>query len=534
MSASNSFSQKAKVMYSNYGDLIKPSYFHVLINHFFDLFSYLDSVVPNFFPMHEVITVWRLIQFIGPSLCASYSSLWNPNKTQGKAISILSIFFHIIPVKYRKDASAATEFVYCGINILFFILIIISAQYYKKNAKLPKYIPSAISIYIHTLGYLINPIVLNLVGEDLGRLIDGEPLTLSMAIEILSIILSIICFSLWFWFFSQISVVSFLFRPNSLLSVLSSTQTFVFITTSIVTFIFAVASQLSKYPSAILTLIGSITYLVGLTSVYTPGSYISSAHKRLVFSSSITSCLFTLVMGIYVILEREATFAELFIFLAALIILYILSIFVLKSSLRKQMKILDDYHSQSITIDEFKKPGLVVKYGITAMQFAHPACLNWQIFRDGSNKWPDNAKIWVTFGKFVSIYPKENMLFSHIIYAMEANKLKGNLAKHMIAQARSIYVQRESSLSSVLKGKLNKTIKHVHDTKRKIRHIWDLAIQGQIKEMEPSINNAYQSVIKTRSSFNHLLSQYPNNRFVARGYLHFIQEIESDPIKSAE
>lgn len=52
--------------------------------------------------------------------------------------------------------------------------------------------------------------------------------------------------------------------------------------------------------------------------------------------------------------------------------------------------------------------------------------------------------------------------------------------------------------------------------------------------MESSINNSYTSVGKTRSHFNHLLSQYPNNRFVGCAYLHFIMEIEGDPKKSAE
>ena len=534
MSASGSMNAPSSSGESKYNGMIKQSWIKILRNYFFDLFSYLDSVVPNFYPMHEVVTVWRMIQFVGPCLCAAHTSIWDPDKTPGRAVSILSIFFHIIPVSYRRAASAIVEFIYCAINILFFIIIIGAAFVYKKSAKLPTALPSILSVYIHTFGYLLHPVNMNLVGEDLGRLIDGQSLEQNMVVEILSIALSLVCFIIWFWFFDQISVISFLFRPNSLLSVLSSTQIFIFITTNLVTFVLAVASQLSKYPSAVLTFIGSILYLLGLSSVYAQGSYISSAHKRLVFASSITSCAFTLVMGIYTIVGRRASFAELLIFFCALVIVYLLSVFILKRSLRRQMRLLDDFQSKAITIDDIGKPKMVVKIGITGMQFAHPAILNWQLFRDATNKWPENVNIWVTFGKFVAIYPNENQLLAHIIYTMDCNKLSGNLAKQTMAQARTVYQQRESSLSTVLKTKLNHSTKHVQVTKRKLRHVWDLAIQGSINEMEASINSAFTSVNKTRSYFNHLLQQYPNNRFVARSYLRFISEVENDPKKFNE
>lgn len=469
-----------------------------------------------------------------PCICAANSDLWDPNKTEGRTVSIISVFFHIIPVAYRRSASAVVEFIYCGINIIFFIVIVWSALYYKKAARLPTYLPSILSVYIHTLGYLLHPINLNLVGEDFGRIVDGVGFELNYFVEIFSIVLSLVCFIIWFCFFSQISVVSLLFRPNSLLSVLGSTQIFVFIKTSLVTFLLAIASQLSKYPSAVLTMIAGIVYLIGLTSVYTPGAYISASQKKLVWSSSITSCIFTFILGIYILIDRKAGFAELIIYIAVLIIAYLLSSFVLKFTLKKQMRFLDDYESQTITIDDFKNENQVVKYGITGLSYGHPACLNWRLFREGTEKWPENVKIWVTFAKFVAIYPQENMLLSQIIYSMTANKLNGNLARQTISQARAVYTQRESSLSTILKGRLNRANKHVQTTKRKLRHVWDLAIQGSINEMESSINTAFNSVNRTRSNFNHLLSLYPNNRFVARSYMHFILEIEGDPRQYAE
>ena len=194
MSAHDSMNHPTNNGDNRYGGMIKQSYIKILRNHLFALFTYLDSAVPSFFPMHNVITVWRMIQFIGPSLCAAYNRLWDPNQSVGRAVSIISIFFHIVPVKNRRDASVAVEFIYFGINVLFFIITIGSAYYYKKQAKLPKALAYIISIYIHTIGYLIHPINLNLVGEDIGRIIDGTGLKLDVVTEVLSIVLSMVQF----------------------------------------------------------------------------------------------------------------------------------------------------------------------------------------------------------------------------------------------------------------------------------------------------------------------------------------------------
>ena len=532
-SGSNSQLQLTNKDENKYGGMIKRSFIKVIRDNLFSLFSYLDSVVPNFYQMHEFISIWRIIQFIGPCFCAANGSLWKYDSTERKAISIISIFYHLIPVEYRVDASIPFEFIYCGINIIFFLSILLSAKHYKKTAKLPNYLPSILSVYIHTFGYLIHPIALNLIGEDIGRLIDGYSSN-NNTLNIVSIVLSIFCFLIWFVFFDQISVGSFLFRPNSLLSVLSTPQIILFSTTCIVTLLIAIASQLSKYPSVILTMLCAICYLGGILSVYTTGTYISPKHQRLLFSATIISSIVTLIMSIYIFIGKTVSFVEILIFIVAFVAIYIISIYILKLRLRNQMRMLDDYQNKLITIDDIKTPDQVVTLGIVGMQNAHPSCLNWTIFREGSIRWPLSVKIWITFGKFVAIYPSESALLSQIIYRMEENKLRGSLAKQAITQAKTIYTQRESSLTTYLKLKLSRGSKNVQITKRKFRHVWDLAIQGAIAEMESSIRSAYQSASKSSSYFNFLLSQYPNSKYVARNYLRFIKEIECDPKKTAE
>ena len=521
-----------------YNGMIKQSPIKVLRNRFFSLLTYFDSVVPNFYPMHAIVSVWRIVQFLGPCLCPANLHLWNPDNASsripGKVVSIISILFHIVPVEYRAESSVILELIYIVLNVLFFIAIFSGSIYYKNKAKLERSISIIFSVYINVFGYLLPSICLNISGETIGRLIQGYALGFGEGFEIAMIVLSIIVFAVWFWFFEQIAIVSFLFRPNSLISVLHFSQIFLYLSTIFINFLLGIASQLSALPSGIVTFIVAILYGATVLCIYIPGTFISQKHQTLIMASCFTGCVYTVLVGVEVIVGREADFIEFFIFIALFIIAYIISNFVLSAHVSSNLRILDHYQENNITIDYFKSPTRLISVITTGMKYGHPVCIDWSIFRDGTDKFPDSSLMWCVFGKFVAIYPDEDNILTYIIHSMINHKIHGNLAKQSIAQANNIAKQRDLTLSPNLKAQLNKNSKQVSVTKRKIRHVWDLVIQGTVNEMESCINNAYKSVNKSRSNFNHLLSQYPNNRFVARSYYRFLVEVEGDTSKIAE
>ena len=57
---------------SKYGGLIQQRWTKVIRNMLFTFLSYMDSIVKTFSPLHAVVSIWRLLQLWGPSLCASY------------------------------------------------------------------------------------------------------------------------------------------------------------------------------------------------------------------------------------------------------------------------------------------------------------------------------------------------------------------------------------------------------------------------------------------------------------------------------
>ncbi|OHT03458.1 Adenylate and Guanylate cyclase catalytic domain containing protein [Tritrichomonas foetus] len=517
-----------------YYGLIEQKWSKIIQNRLYQLFSYLDSIVPNLFPMHDIISFFRIFQFIGPCLAIGYNSIWKPDSIESQTLSIISILFHLLPAKNRSEATIYMNFIYIFIHIVFFISLYFSSYIYRKKAKLPKYFAPIISVYVFTFGYLIHPIIFNINGEMIGQLINQKSMKFQISVEIVSLILVILCFLVWIVFWVTIAIVAFTFRPNSLMTVISSPQIYFVMATIIITTLTGIASQLSKYPSFILTFISAVFYGFTTYLAFSPGNFVKLIIKRIIFTISISSAIISVVFSIYILIGRSSSFAEILIYAGLNIILFFVSHIIFQNRIRRQLISLDCFQEGSITIEAFKTPGKAINTGITGMAYAHPSCINWSFMYGIKEKWPHNSLVWTVFGKFVAIYQNQTNLLYYIIHSMEVNKLNSSSVKQSIAQAKMICMQRESALSNELKYKLSHLSKQVSITKSKIRRIWDLVIQGNINEMESAINTAYESVNKSRSSYMHILSQYPNNRFVARSYNRFVLEIEGNPILYSE
>ncbi|OHT10090.1 Adenylate and Guanylate cyclase catalytic domain containing protein [Tritrichomonas foetus] len=186
----------------------------------------------------------------------------------------------------------------------------------------------------------------------------------------------------------------------------------------------------------------------------------------------------------------------------------------------------DSTHLESYAVK--KSASKVISLLCTGMEFAHPITVDWSLFNKSADIWPDDALLWFVYGKFAAIYPEEMNMIAYIIRNIMSHNLKGFMIKQMIQQAYIIQNQRENSLTAELKRHITNLSKKVSQTKTKMRHVWDLVIQGNVSEMDNAVKISYRSVEDTKNEFNHVLMKYPNNRFVARSYSRFLYEIAGD------
>lgn len=530
---------------SKYGGLIQQRWTKIIRNMLFTFLSYMDSIVKTFSPLHAVVSIWRLLQLWGPSLCASYiidnknsrtlpsdiQYLWKKGIPRN-VIGIFSILFHIVPSFVREKCSNILNIIFIAITALFFLIWLSSATYLKKTAKLPNGLVIFINIMITSFITVISPIMLNLAGESLSRAIWGgennENEDFGMVSTIVIVVLSVIACFVIFMTFRILICVSLIFRPFSLQAILPKPQSEINFCTYIVTFIMAIGSQLGKIPKLVLMGLSLVVYLLSIRVPFLSGTIINLTYRKAFLAASISSSINVIFFAIFIILDMQATQIILFVLVAIYAICYLISHFIIQRYINSKLYLLDLIVDDKTMIDTVATADKMAGLICTSMQYAHPTMNDWELFKVATERWPDSQTIWMLYAKFVAIYPEETNILAYIVRNIITHNLKGFTIKQMVAQTGTIQMQRECTLTSDLKRKLNVLSKTVTQTKTKLRHIWDLVIQGNIAEMDPAVDAGCSSVDQCKNDFLHALSQYPNNRFVARSYSRFILEVLGD------
>lgn len=361
---------------SKYNGLVQKSPLKIAKNRLFSLMSYMDSTVPHFYLMHEIVTVWRFIQIIGATFVAGYDDFWESKSIAKDAVGIISIFFHLIPPKYRFEGAAVFEFIYSILFIIFYVLIFASATVYKKTAKLPKLIPPIISVFISTFMLLLHSVALNLCGEQIGRMASGSETKYGTGVEVFAIVLVLLVFIASILFYKNIASCTFAFRPVSFMTVNNQPSVFLFIVSNLVTFLVALGSHLPKIPQIVLLIISALLNLSLTYSLFMPGTYIRKYHSRLVFSGSVGGGFLLIFVAIFIIIDKQASQPQIFIIIAVYIFFFTIGYIVLNKREMKQLVLLDSFIDNLNNASCVAKSDHMISILCTGMSYAHTVCIS--------------------------------------------------------------------------------------------------------------------------------------------------------------
>ena len=512
---------------------MEQTYYRKVRNNLFQLVHYVYSVSPRWLPMHAIISIFRLVQFLGPALVLGYDSLWTRGETITRLMEIVGVLFHLVPASYRHDAYIPILALYCALNVLSWGLIIGASFYYKTNAKLPNIVPSLVTLYLGSFGYLLHPIACQHAFEMLSEIISGKDQT-NLVAKIVLFVLFIAFFIAQSWFFIVVTSVSLEFRPGSLTAMLFSPQVMMFMFTGVITAVTAVGTFLGKYPQIALLAVTAVLYLAAGCLVFHDGGFISMAHKVLYLTCSISGMVMLVINIVMLVLKRDIDAMIILIELAIVIVAVFISYVIISRFITKCLMELDYIADDESYFERYQSPRHVITMLIIGCQKAHPVCMELRIFEMAVTQFPHSVKIWAVYMKFVAIFPEQNASITLILQRIRANRLKGAVIKNLIEQSYTLLRLRDSNLSPELKRKLGDLGKKVQQTKHKIRHIWDMVIQGNVNEMEGSISRANSSVEMCIAEYAHVLHQYSNNRFLVRSYTRFNNEVLADHAAASE
>jgi len=505
------------------GGIVERSIMKVLRNVVFEYMTFSDSVSSPYFSLHYVVSVIRLLQLYIPMLFVGFIAFWDTSSRIYQSVSFFSSVFYLYFVPNNISFHRLMAWSYIGLNSAIMGIIIVSSLYYHKTNKLASWIPRVNSVIIFAVFNTIQPIGMFYGGKIASNIV----LFFNSQSDILLFILLVLSSLLFLYFYTRIICISMTLRPNSLISVSNTNQTIICIITNLLAFGSSFVPSLPVEMQIKALMIMIPLPLIGCWIPFYWGTFIESLHKVFCLTLAFSGLVNFGIVITYLIMKKKADEYIFFAFFGVLFLSYIISTGIIKRNMNRHLIYLDSIMDDDSLMSGIQFPSIIPCI-ITGFKVSHPVCIDWTLLKYITDMWSTNIYSWIVFAKFVSIFPENSDLLSYIHHSMIKNRFRGPIAKQSIIQIFSIIQQRESNLTATLKHKIDNIRRHFNISKRKLRNVWDQVIQGNISEMDTSVTNAFDSINRTKNELDHLIAEYPNNRYVARQYSRYIKEVLAD------
>ncbi|KAI5482962.1 guanylate cyclase protein [Trichomonas vaginalis G3] len=134
-----------------------------------------------------------------------------------KVMSVLTVFFHLIPLQYRRGNGWIILYVVNSLLIIFGIYLVVVAFKFKKSSKVSNFSTIALSIYLAIGPFLFVPISAQYCGQILSGYISKDVATdVKSSIAVAT---SAIAILMWMWIIIKAYSISLVFRQVSFQSI---------------------------------------------------------------------------------------------------------------------------------------------------------------------------------------------------------------------------------------------------------------------------------------------------------------------------
>ena len=523
--ASHGFSITANSMSSDLEQIVDPSLAKQATKSIFSLITYFDNYISFPVVAQIIVSYWKMIQLLGPALIACSRNFWVDGSLAFEAVSILSVFFHIIPSSERPQCREIFMIIYIIIMFIYYLVLVGSSLFYHKEGKLNPILAKCINFFLYSFEILLPPIGFEYVGEFISLLIkqESEQQVEQIVLIVLAGLITIFHFVIHYFVGSQ--AIIFRTEPTPMLEGYCQVELIGLIL--IVTFISGLASFLDPLISGILYIVDGLIYLYGYKILY-EGSFINITQAKVFYGCMLSSCIFMLIEGVVLCIGETGSELYLFLFFFIFIISMFVANFHINYKIRKDLITLDLIDENGDNIDMIKSVSRFANISITGFSIAHPAIATWSIFKEAQHKWPENLRLLIIYAKYAAIYPDEKNTLQMVARQILDVEKETFAKDQAIQQIQAILRTREPNLTIELKQKISKMNNHITRTKHKMRNLWDILLQGNVKELVAGLATAYDAVCECDIEIDQLLKQFPNNRFVSRLYSRFLKDVKAE------
>lgn len=514
---------------AKYDGMVRRSPYKKFRSGLLAIVNHAYSVCPKLSFFHLLAMFFRITQFLGCSLLAG-SKIWPKADGLNTTVSIISIFYHVIPLEYRDQGGMYFLGIYIGVLAIYLAAFSVSAIRFKKTSNLPYVVSFFLYIFLIFLNFFLHPIALTIVFETLSKIIFGYNLYFGIEIELALSIISFVFFSCYFWFYANIHCQHLSFRPASFMSVMIPPQIYFFSAEMIVNVLTGFSIYAIPEIQIFLLILTALVYAFTIPLSFSLGGFIKRIDNSIVTSSCVMGALMCIVHAVLIATGSYASYTNLVVYIGLFFVVLMIFQWLFARLSIKRLMILDIYEEKK-DLDIFKSISNYINCCCDGMYVAHPIIIKTDLLKAGSMKWDKNRYTWFIYAKFVAIYPEESVTLTWIYHSIIIQKIKGLSARAIKSQSTLITKRRETALSPTLKVSLNRLSIKIQSTKYKLRNIWDIAIKGSLFEMESAIRQENKQIQANIEMYTDLFRQYPNNRFITRSYARFNKEVIGDQKK---
>ena len=167
------------------------------------------------------------------------------------------------------------------------------------------------------------------------------------------------------------------FQPMSLITVCTMPQIIIISSGLIINAVVAICEFANSKTTIIFCLIVAVLYLATFLTTFYKGGLVKANETKLLMASCFDGFVTSIIMAIYMILEKDASFIIIALFIAFEVVFLILSDFIFKRTTVNRLKTLDminDYPESFET--HIKTINHFINLTVTGFRDLHPICLN--------------------------------------------------------------------------------------------------------------------------------------------------------------